>query len=1138
MKKYLALLSVLISAMALAISIDVDVLKSPDHTKVWTPPSTSTTLVGRDTVDNLTNKTLDKLVSTSEQSNAVATGANAVLTTPTNLLVKVTNGSLTSIDGITAPADNQIFVLKNKTGANVTINNETGVNTTYRIKTGTGANLTVANDSAIILSYSIADSRWQVIGGSGSGSGGGLSTWVTAHGYLTGDIVIQSNKIYQAQADHTSGTFATDLSGGKWTEISAPQNLTGPISSTSGVTAITSQTGTGTKFVVDTSPTIITPTISGHPTVEGVTSTGATGTGKFVFDTSPTLVTPVLGVATATSINGTTIPSSKTLQDKNTLTTKGDLYVATGATTTARQGIGTNTQVLTADSTQTNGLKWADSQILSKSEVDGSDVSTIKVTAPYAQFTTTATGVRRLESGNSNLLTNPSFEHSTFDTGWTTTTGSSVVDSTYFTDGAKSFKLTSTSSGASASQTSTLNAANLKGQQMVASADVNTNDPLSQLCAIVDGVDTNCVTVPVTSTAIPFRNVVIPFIAGGTSNGIRLKSATTTSGLITYLDNAKVGQGLPLQNVSGARVIGEVTYGAASSYSNASTTFTTATNASQSATYSGSITAPVSNANAYGFRLPSGGSGTYAINVHGFYLSSSSGTSNIRPWASIGSDDISTSTICGLLMGNGNTASVADSYDGGDFTCTYSASSSLTNKEFFIKIKSAPSANSVSLNNDIGAKITVYYYPPDSKIYSTASPDYAYTNAGTITIGATTTAPTKGTIVYDRIFASRKGQRLNAKYQYQHSSAGVSGSGDYLYTLPSGLSFDTNIIIPYSGTVLASSNLTALATVGRASITQGGAEQTDCRAIAYNSTQFRLVCGSYFSTQAGAVTGYVINATNFNMSAASYIFSIDIDAPVSGWQDYGVIVGSFAGIEKCANDYECTDNFNSYITGATGVVSQENIDFINGNCTRSGTGTYSCTYTNSIFTVSPNVNVTAVRVGGNGIATITSASLSGFNVLTTTDAGTAIDLDFYVNVNKQGVDYKPKTAKVATSIGVPTVPGISTSGTGNSIDTFSVSYGTTNATTACSASPCSYLDQIGSGVSSMSRTGAGAYTLNTVKTYTKLKCVISCSISGGNGCTAPDIKGASTNALEFVTAAANTGAATNSYGSLYCQGSY
>jgi hypothetical protein len=39
-----------------------------------------------------------------------------------------------------------------------------------------------------------------------------------------------------------------------------------------------------------------------------------TGTGtKFVVDNTPTLITPVLGAATATSINGTTIPSSKTL---------------------------------------------------------------------------------------------------------------------------------------------------------------------------------------------------------------------------------------------------------------------------------------------------------------------------------------------------------------------------------------------------------------------------------------------------------------------------------------------------------------------------------------------------------------------------------------------------------------------------------------------------------------------------------------------------------------------------------------------------------------------------------------------------------------------------------------------------------
>ena len=73
---------------------------------------------------------------------------------------------------------------------------------------------------------------------------------------------------------------------------------------------------------------------SGHATLEGVTSTGATGTGKFVFDGSPTLVTPNIGVATATTVNKLTITApatsatltianGKTLTASNTLTFTG-----------------------------------------------------------------------------------------------------------------------------------------------------------------------------------------------------------------------------------------------------------------------------------------------------------------------------------------------------------------------------------------------------------------------------------------------------------------------------------------------------------------------------------------------------------------------------------------------------------------------------------------------------------------------------------------------------------------------------------------------------------------------------------------------------------------------------------------------
>jgi hypothetical protein len=112
---------------------------------------------------------------------------------------------------------------------------------------------------------------------------------------------------------------------------------------------ISDETGTG-SLVFGTSPTItsatlVTPALgtpasgtltnaTGLPIASGISGLGTgvatflatpssanlaaaltdeTGSGANVFATSPTLVTPVLGVATATSINGTTIPTSATL---------------------------------------------------------------------------------------------------------------------------------------------------------------------------------------------------------------------------------------------------------------------------------------------------------------------------------------------------------------------------------------------------------------------------------------------------------------------------------------------------------------------------------------------------------------------------------------------------------------------------------------------------------------------------------------------------------------------------------------------------------------------------------------------------------------------------------------------------------
>jgi hypothetical protein len=59
----------------------------------------------------------------------------------------------------------------------------------------------------------------------------------------------------------------------------------------------------------------------------------------------------------------------------STVTTKGDLLVASGSASLARLGVGSNNQVLIADSAATNGLKWG-------STVSGLTLSSATITGP------------------------------------------------------------------------------------------------------------------------------------------------------------------------------------------------------------------------------------------------------------------------------------------------------------------------------------------------------------------------------------------------------------------------------------------------------------------------------------------------------------------------------------------------------------------------------------------------------------------------------------------------------------------------------------------------------------------------------------------------------------------------------------
>ena len=111
------------------------------------------------------------------------------------------------------------------------------------------------------------------------------------------------------------------------------------------VTSIMTLTGTDSQTYTfpTTSATIARTdaanTFTGHQTIEGVTSTGATGTNLLVFATTPTLTTPVIGVATGTSLalSGT---ASLTLGTSGSLVGQVILNNGTSGTVTLQPATG------------------------------------------------------------------------------------------------------------------------------------------------------------------------------------------------------------------------------------------------------------------------------------------------------------------------------------------------------------------------------------------------------------------------------------------------------------------------------------------------------------------------------------------------------------------------------------------------------------------------------------------------------------------------------------------------------------------------------------------------------------------------------------------------------------------------------
>jgi hypothetical protein len=155
--------------------------------------------------------------------------------------------------------------------------------------------------------------------------------------------------------------------------------------------------------------------------------------------------------------------------------------------------------------------------------------------------------------------------------------------------------------------------------------------------------------------------------------------------------------------------------------------------------------------------------------------------------------------------------------------------------------------------------------------------DGAEIDHGVITIGATTTAPTKGTTVVDKCIGKRAGNIWQGEFRFEQSVAGTAGSGSYLITLPTGIVLDTTYI-----------SVTGTATLGLPSASNrvgngvvfSSAPALGMAAAVYPFSTTQLIV--YLQSTGGTAQGnWSSTFFNINLTTSAHL---SVSIPVVGWQ--------------------------------------------------------------------------------------------------------------------------------------------------------------------------------------------------------------------------------------------------------------
>ena len=549
-----------------------------------------------------------------------------------------------------------------------------------------------------------------------------------------------------------------------------------------------------------------------------------------------------------------------------------------------------------------------------------------------------------METGNNNLLVNPSFEHLTFSTGWTNSAGTFTEESVLEIHGKKAAKLVLSSQTMSLTQSSALYAAQFAdGVQGLASVRVKSNVAL-KVCSIQAGVVSTSLCVDVQANN-KWGLYKVPFILGATSNGISIASTGSVTGTV-YIDDAFVGAASLTQNMNACNDVScETEFSAKIS--------STGVVSDESLDF-------IESCSFVGFT----GTCTWKTGLNTVPLNC-----NVTP-----------ANTCA------NEVRIVNPVPNGSISFVPSLNSN-----------AAACATQIICQKQ-GADFTAAKQLSNGNTYSSTNADTDWASCGHTTSSFTGF----GTVSAIETQCKRQGGDLLMKGKF---TAGTPTAVEARISFPL-----------WNGVQLTSAGSSVIPTIQQSGLMSVNISTT--AGFANDIASLIEPSVSYFTIRTPG-SSQITKALGSALTGTGGTPSFNVRIPIEGWQNSNLIIAELSGLQSCTNTLECTDTFSA--KQSAGVVSQENVDWIDGSCSGSS-ASRTCTFKAGIFTVAPNCSVTTA-VTDNVYASMTVSSTS---VTVRLGATNNVTYDYAWNIicQKQGVDYVGKTAKAVASDQNMATPGV------------------------------------------------------------------------------------------------------------------